>query len=392
MARLFRRVLLLLGVLTFFSCGGGRREVKIALALLPSEQAKYAAVIDTFSARSGIEVRLVAQQYAEIRSAVEAEAKAGRGELDLVELDVYLLPLMQKFMQPLDTLVAGISELAKSVRRENWNVGVFDGKTYFVPHRLNWQAMFYDASALGAPPASWEELLALAKRHPGRIGLKCARYEGLVCDIFPFLWQAGADPLKPSSQQAREALRFLQELAKYLNPAARSYKENTVLQAQEHGEVLLHFNWPFAVPLLREKGLLPSRVRTAPLPAGPRGRATVLGGGYLAIPKTAPHPDLAAKFIEFVTSPDGQRMLVSRLGWFPIRDEGWAAMTDDDKAALEGFLAMKDAVFARPNIPSYPEVSRIWQDGFYRIAFGGACVDSVVEEMQRRIDSLIASR
>ena len=67
------------------------RTVTVAIALLPSEQAPYKKLLRSFSEETGIEVTLIAQQYQQIRNALEAEALAGRGELDVVELDVYLL-------------------------------------------------------------------------------------------------------------------------------------------------------------------------------------------------------------------------------------------------------------------------------------------------------------
>lgn len=379
------------------SCGGRQsttREITFAAALLPSEQASYTAILDSFTAKSGVSVRLISQQYNQIRTTIEAEAQAGEGELDVAELDVYLLPIEKGYMQPLDTLMRAAEVLRGHVPAQAWQAGRFGDpeRLLYVPHRLNWQALVYDASVLSAPPGSWEELLSVARSHPGAIGLKCAQYEGLVCDVFPFVWQAGGDVLKPGSRAALQAMTFLKRLRPYLNPAVRSYKENSILQAQEHREIVLHPNWPFVVPLLRENGLLHRSIETAPLPAGPTGSATVLGGGYLGIPHTAPHPNDAARLLDFLTSVEAQKLLVAQLGWFPIRDEGWLAMTERDRADFAGYLAMKDDVHARPNVPYYPEVSQIWQDGFYRIVFDGEDAATELARMQERIDALSQSR
>lgn len=398
-SRLVELCLLLLTVLvsTFgFACAKrdtGKPVVTLVAALLPSEQTPYTRLLESFTDTTGIRVRLVAQQYAEIRTAIQAEARAGRGELDLVELDVYMLPLLQPLMRPLDSLLWNADDLRSHATKSAWEAGTFGKtkRTFFVPHRLNWQALFYDTKSVPRPPATWGELLAVARKHPGGIGLKAARYEGLVCDLFPFVWQAGGDILKPSSPAAVQAMRFLQQLRPFLNTAAASYKENSILQAQEHREVVLHPNWPFAVPLLRQKGLLGRRIKTAPLPRGPVRRATILGGGYLGIPKTAPHPKAAARLLSYLTSAEVQKGLVAALGWFPIRSEAWQAMSEQDRRDFSGFLAMKDAVFARPNVPFYPQVSQIWQDGFYRIVFRGENPAVVLKEMQARVDALVAA-
>jgi ABC-type glycerol-3-phosphate transport system substrate-binding protein len=380
--------------LTLYSLSCSRKEtgppeITLAAALLPSEQASYVSVLHTFTEQTGIRVKVVAQQYAEIRTAIEAEAQARRGQLDVAELDVYLLPLLSQLMQPLDTLMATVSELGQNVQKDVWNTGVFGGeakKMYFVPHRLNWQAMFYDATAVAVPPDDWDAFLKMARENSGKVGLKLSKYEGLVCDVFPLLWQAGGDPLHPDNSAALKAMEFLRQLLPCMNPAVRTYKENSILDAQEHQEIVVHMNWPFAVPLMKERGILNLRVKTAALPKGPAGRATILGGGFLGIPATAPHPREAAKLLDFLTSIQTQRELAASLGWFPIRPEGWEQMSEADKVDYAGFLAMRGYVRARPNVPYYEQVSQIWQDGIYKILFEGHDAKQTLAGMQVVID------
>ncbi|GEM_PF-887300 len=378
------------------ACGGGgdgagQPEITFAASLLPAEQAKYNTILDEFTRQTGIPVKLVAVQYAQIRSSVEAEAQAGRGKLDLVELDLPQLPVMRPLMQPLDGITSGIEALRDAVAEGAWEVTTAPGaggaeRTLYLPHRLNWQAMVYDSEKLPEPPGTWEELLAAARAHAGAIGLKCARYEGLICDVFPFIWQAGGDPLRPDSAEVVQAIEFLRELSAYFNPAVRSYQETPVLEAQRLGEIVLHFNWPFVVPLLREQKLLPSPMKVAPLPAGPAGRATVLGGGYLGIPAAAPHREQAARLMEFLTSVEGQRSLVRELGWFPMREEGWAAMSAADRELYAGYLAMRREVRARPAVADYDALSRRWQDAIYEILFEGADVKGRLKALQSEIE------
>jgi ABC-type glycerol-3-phosphate transport system substrate-binding protein len=380
-------------LLLLAACGRDEKpgtEITFAAALLPSEQTEYVHILEGFTQQTGIRVNLIPQQYAQIRTTIEAEAQAGRGHLDIAELDVYLLPVMRHAMQPLDTLVSHQQELSRQVPNDAWKVCRFGEpeRLLYLPHRLNWQAMIYDARVLERPPSNWQELLEVARNHPGAVGLKCARYEGLVCDLFPFLWQAGGDPRQPDSPEALKAMKFIKRLAPYLNTAVRSYKENSILQAQEHQEIVLHFNWPFAVPLLRQKRLLPQRFRTAPLPQGPSGRATILGGGYLGIPATAPHPVEAARLLDYLTSPEAQRQMVASMGWFPIRPQGWEAMTSQSREDFSGFLAMRSDVHARPNVIIYEQISQIWQDGFYRMVFDDVDPAAILRQMQEKIDAL----
>ncbi len=384
--------LVLIFSLPIFFCSRSSRKnkVTIAIALLPSEQVGYRKILDDFSKESGISVDLVAQQYDQIRSVIEAEAQGGKGELDLVELDIYMLPLMSRFMRPLDSLGLPLDSLKVHVPPAAWQAGFIGNpsQVLYLPHRLNWQALIYNRGKIPVPPATWKELLEVARKYHGSIGFKAAKYEGLVCDLFPFIWQAGGDPLRPNSPEVRKALAFLKKLSEFFNPAVQSYKENSVLQAEEHDEIFIHENWPFVVPLLREKGLLHHPFETAPLPEGPAGNATILGGGYLGIPKTAPHPKMAVRLLNYLTSASVQKKMVAGLGWFPIRDEGWKGLTEKDKRDFSGFLAMRNFVRARPSVSFYPKVSQIWQDGFCRIIFEKQSIPVVLKRMQEKIDRL----
>ncbi len=388
--------LIFLFPLLLTACGGGddRPVINFAAALLPAERAPYMEVLKDFEQETGIEVRLVAQQYEQIRSSIEAEAKADHGRLDLVELDLYQLPLLKDAMQPLGGLIENEEELEAKTPADAWAVTTFGDPPalLYLPHRLNWQALIYDAEKIAAPPETWNDLLAIAQAHPGALGYKLSRYEGLVCDVFPILWQAGGDPLQPGGPGAIEAVEFMLQLSKAFNPAVRSYKEQTILDAQQLREIVLHPNWPFAVAQLRGKGMLPGPMQTAPLPAGPAGRATVLGGGYLGVPATAPRPIEAGQLLDYLTSGPTQRRLVEKLGWFPIREEGWEAFSEEDRTLYAGFLAMREHVRARPNVAAYAEISQVWQEGIHAILFDDEVPAAALARMQAEIDALVAGQ
>src|SRR5262249_52827737 len=153
-----------------------------------SELPGYREVIAGFERESGWRVVIVPQQYADIRRALAAEAAAGSGTLDLVELDLYSLAAAATDVALLDedALAPELSALAPAAVHAGRIRGL-----RFLPHRLTWQALLYDQRVLGSAPQTWDELLAAARGHPGRIGMKGALYEGLTCDVLPFVWAAG---------------------------------------------------------------------------------------------------------------------------------------------------------------------------------------------------------
>ena len=63
-------------------------------------------------------------------------------------------------------------QLAESLRCPAWKSGPTPSVT--------WQALLYDHALLGKPPETWDELLAVARKYPGKIGFKAAQYDYTV--------------------------------------------------------------------------------------------------------------------------------------------------------------------------------------------------------------------
>jgi ABC-type glycerol-3-phosphate transport system substrate-binding protein len=127
--------------------------------------------------------------------------------------------------------------------------------------------------------------------------------------------------------------------------------------------------------LYASEGLAPEPIRSAPLPRGPAGRATVLGGGYVGIPRNAPHPAAARALLRHLLAADVQARLGRELGWFSPRDD--VPLPVDD-GVLGGFTAMRDVVRPRPERADYPALSRAWQQAFRAVVFEGADPDAAL--------------
>jgi ABC-type glycerol-3-phosphate transport system substrate-binding protein len=336
--------------------GAPRDNLTIALAVFPSEAARYRVFARQFEAASGAHVAIIAQSYSDILRVLEAESGAGHGSLDLVELDLAMLGRARGGVRNLDSLVT--PQARALFPAAAWRAATFDGHVRFIPHRLMWEAMIYNRIRVPNPPATWDQLMDFARRNPGKVVFKAARYEGAICDVMPFVWSAGGGELDPQSPGSLRAFDFLSRLAPYLNPQSAVFREMSVLEAQARGSVWIHFNWPFAMGYLAGKGLAPQIDASAAIPAGPDGSATVLGGGYLAVPTSAPHPELARRFLAYLLQEKVQRRMSRMLGWYGSIAP---APGSRDAALYAGFTAMRADVRARPTIDCYAQLSNAWQ-------------------------------
>jgi len=338
-------------------------QLNIALAVFPDEAARYQAFVADFESQHHVHVNVLAQTYSDILQAMRVQA-GSRGSLDLVELDLAMLGEAHVYAQPLDPLV---SSSARSLfSNAAWNAATVDRHLYFIPHRLMWQAMIYNRTEVPVPPATWNDLARFAREHPGKLALKGARYEGAICDVMPFVWTAGGNECAPDSPGSLRGLDFLQQLAPDLNDESAVFREMSVLEAQARGSVWIHFNWPFAIAYLHSKALAPSVNLSAPIPAGPDGRATPLGGGYLAIPKSAPHAKLAVQFIQYLLTADVQSKLSRELGWYGSVPP---APGSEDAQLYAGYVAMRPFVRARPTVDCYGDLSDQWRRAIRAVLF-----------------------
>ena len=347
-------------------------QLNIALAVFPDEAARYESFVADFESQHHVHVKVFAQTYTDILQAMRVQA-GSRGSLDLIELDLAMLGEAHSYAQPLDQVVSPTARALFS--KEAWDAATIDRQLYFVPHRLMWQAMIYNRVKVPNPPATWNDLQRFAREHPGKLALKGARYEGAICDVMPFVWTAGGNECAPDSAGSIRALDFLRQLAPDLNDESAVFREMSVLEAQARGAVWIHFNWPFAIGYLRSKGLAPNVDLSAPIPAGPEGRATALGGGYLAIPNSAPHPKLAAEFIQYLLTADTQAKLSRELGWYgsvpPLPGS-------EDAILYAGYTAMRPFVRARPTVDCYADLSDQWRRTIRAVLFEDAAPASAI--------------
>ncbi|MGH7950096.1 MAG: ABC transporter substrate-binding protein [Candidatus Binataceae bacterium] len=354
------------------------RALTIALAIFPGEAARYRQFVREFEARRGVRVDIIAQSYNDILQVVTAQAGGGRGTIDIAELDLSMLARARNSALDLGAVVS--PEARQLFPQAAWNAAETGGGLRFIPHRLFWQAMIYNRARLPTPPATWTELAEFSRRHPGKLVLKAARYEGLICDLAPFVWGAGGDFLEPTSAGSVRGLFFVAQLAPYLNSYSQVMREMTALDAQARGEVWVHFNWPFAMDYLANKGLAPGVNGSAPIPAGPYGAATPLGGGYLLIPTSAPNRELAEEFLRYLLTPASQENLGRELGWYG----SVAPVAGSEQALLyAGFTAMREQVRARPVVPCYAQLSDSWQRAARALLFGNEPPTGAVEQVSR---------
>jgi multiple sugar transport system substrate-binding protein len=233
----------------------------------------------------------------------------------------------------------------------HWN-----GHQWALPIDAAAQVQAWVPSRLSAPPADWDEVLALARDRRLTIPL---RPPHSLMSLFSLSGLAGVtlpvtgDELFPS--EAAQAYDRLGELAAIVDPIAYEQDPIAVFEAMAEPDARLA-----AAPLIygyvsyAAEGFRPARIAFADLPAAdPRGSA--LGGTGIAVSAFGATPDRAAAFAQWVASGEVQRTLYASAGGQPAHADAWSDSAVN--APVAGFYAETrttlDRAWIRPRHDGY---------------------------------------
>ncbi|WP_412750767.1 extracellular solute-binding protein [Krasilnikovia sp. M28-CT-15] len=231
-----------------------------------------------------------------------------------------------------------------------------------VPWFVDVRALFYRTDVvrrLGLDPAkafaTWdalEQTLAAIKRE-GRItplGQPGKNDWNVVHNVAPFIWGAGGDLLSAdgrtpmlSTPESVAGIDYYQRLmGRYNKRDLLEKNSDAAVAAFADGQTAVLFHGPDSVATFRADAHRPglrAGWSTAPMPAGPRGRFTFLGGSDLAIFKNSAHRGAALEWVRFLTGAASQeRYVVRKLGIWPARTEVMRSTRLDADPAYRGFV------------------------------------------------------
>ncbi len=265
----------------------------------------------------------------------------------------------------------------------------YSGRIFGVPLFIDAGVLYYRRDLLEknsfAAPRFWPELVQQAKailrseRDPQLAGFSAQfkQYEGLVCNIMEFivsnggaLWDEtrmkGAIDEKP----ALDAIRFVRDeiVGQISSRGLLAYEEPESLALFTEGRAIFHRNWPYAGVIANDsrQSKVAGRVGMAPLPSFPgHPGASALGGWQLAISRFSRQPELAWRFVSFISGEAMQKRIAVEIGKAPTR---MSLYKDRDVLAAVPHLKTLQQIFEqavpRPVTPVYTPLSNILQRYF----------------------------
>lgn len=291
----------------------------------------------------------------------------------------------------------------------------YRGHIYGVPVFIDAGMLYYRKDLLAAygfsPPRTWPELVAQAKsilaqeKDPYLTGFsgQFKQYEGLICNMMEYilsnggsLWDEGA--LKGTLHQPKviEAVRFVRDriIGEVSHRGVLAYQEPESLALFVQGRAVFHRNWPYAWEVANDahRSRVAGRVGIAVLPAFPGGKSVAtLGGWQLGISRFSRKPDLAWKFVSFMSSRQMQKRIALFAGRAPTRT---ALYRDPDILKRRPEFESQFDVFVnavpRPRTPVYVPLSNIMQRFFSSaIALRDSNIESLARFASRDMDRVL---
>ena len=265
----------------------------------------------------------------------------------------------------------------------------YRGRIFGVPVFIDTGLLYYRKDLLEkyavAPPQTWNQMVQAAKTILGReqdrqlVGFsgQFKQYEGLVCNMMEYilsnggaLWDEKRMISALDQPAALQAVRFVRDhiIGEISGRGMLAYEEPESLALFTQGRAIFHRNWPYAWAIANDpaSSKVAGRVGMSPLPGFAVGTGTAaLGGWQLGISRYSRNPDLAWRFVAFMTGPDVQKRIALATGRAPTR----TALYDDNEIAakipqLKSLLASFKRAVPRPTTPVYVPLSNIMQRYF----------------------------
>jgi multiple sugar transport system substrate-binding protein len=310
--------------------------------------------------------------------------------------------MMAQFSQG-GTFDAVPSDIDKSAFFETaWKTNEVGGQAVGVPWYVETRLLYYrkdiaEKAGITAPPASWDDLKAMAKAMKEKGGAKWGISLGTKNwqEYVPFLWSNGGDIVDASgnpalnSPAAVEALTFYNSFfTEGLTP--KSVPEGfDITPAFVKGDNPMFFSGPWHLGLIKDAGGagFEAKWAIAPMPKKVSG-TSFLGGSNMVVFSASKNKDAAWAFVKFTADPATQALWYKTVTDLPAVQAAWdnPDVASDPNVKMFG-EQLKDTK-AQPVSTTWSELSSALNDILEKMTTGGLDPKAAADEMQQQATSI----
>jgi multiple sugar transport system substrate-binding protein len=301
--------------------------LQVALIGGPMYDALYARLND-FTQAYGVGVEIAfSGDHPALNTFLAMDAAA---YCDVVSTHTKYAPSQTPLLAPLDGLLS-LAELA-DFTPSLLALARIDGKLYSVPRNVDVRLLHYRTDLIARPPATWDELLALARtvnRPPELYGFLFPGMEsGLFGTFYELVEMGGAElfppDLTPQIENAggRWALQLLRTCYAegLVPPAITGWHYDKVHDCFRDGHAAMVGDWPgYYADYCAADSPVRERFGLARYPVGPAGKSLVYGGSHtFALTRRGADSADALALLRFLTAAE-QQLVEAQQGSVPVR-------------------------------------------------------------------------
>lgn len=325
-------------------------------------------------------------------------AVAGGGLPDVMRMDIIWTPEFASLGALVETdSLPGFSELAGQVLPGPLATNRYQGKHYGVPLDTNTQVLVYNTDLVPEPPATLDELRQVAEGladQPDTWGL--ALGGAGPWNVFPWFWTAGgavtdADVTTASgyldSAASIAALQWLVDLQNdgLLGPSTIGGDPDS-WGGFSNGNYAMLSDGPWFFPIIGAE--MGPNVVGAPLPEGPGGSISVVGGENLVMFQTTANVEASWAFTKFMLSDEAQ-IAMAEVGQIPVTQTGLASDVVTSVDYYAPFIVQLQTARPRTVDPDWPQIETILTDAFTAAFRGSKTVEEALTDATAEIDPLL---
>jgi multiple sugar transport system substrate-binding protein len=320
----------------------------------------------------------------------------------LVSTHTKYAPSQADFLAPLDGLDLDLADFFPAPLE----LASIDGRLYGIPRNIDLRLLHYRTDLLDAPPATWEDLLATARRltRPDLWGFVFTGMEsGLFGTFFEWVELGGSHLFPPSlvaqvhNAGGRWALGLLRGL--YTSGAVPAevadWQYHEVHTAFRDGHAAMVCDWPgYYASYTAADSAVRDRFRVARMPAGPDGRRLAYSGSHtFALTRSGVERPEAVELLRFLTAPAQQRSEAQR-GSVPVRASLMAeCRATANGAAAERWQLLETAIahdlIIPPKLAYYPLIEDILWRTVRAAMIGELAIDDALVQIEQRIAATV---
>jgi arabinogalactan oligomer/maltooligosaccharide transport system substrate-binding protein len=270
---------------------------------------------------------------------------------------------------------------------------VYAGHTWGIPQVTDAPALLYNkamfkAAGLNGAPTSMDQLIADCSKIGDGKGILI---RGDAYFLQPWLWAYGGGLLDPAKKKIlvnnagsvaglNAYLKlFKSSCAMKDDDFANDY--NNMQTAFKAGQVAMIVNGPWATSdiLAGDAFKSASNLGIAPVPKGPGGQGSPVGGHNYVIARKTAHPKEAYAFIQWLNQPAQQAQLAVKNNLVVTRKSTYNLPAVKKNAILQSFLQVMKKATARPVIPQGGQIYTDFTPNFQKALTGDASPQAALD-------------